>query len=62
VLGLAWRNVDLDQRVLTVRQALQYRPGEGFHLVLPKTARSRRIVPLPDAVVDALKLLVPHIR
>jgi integrase len=39
-----------------VRQTLQYRPGEGFHLVPPKTARSRRIVPLPDAVVEALKL------
>jgi integrase len=56
VLGLAWRDVDLDQRVLAVRQTLQYRPDEGFHLVPPKTARSRRIVPLSDAVVDALKL------
>jgi integrase len=56
VLGLAWRDVDLDQRVLAVRQTLQYRPGEGFHLVPPKTARSRRIVPLPDVVVEALKL------
>jgi len=55
VLGLAWRDVDLDQRVLAVRQTLQYRPGEGLHLVPPKTARSRRIVPLPYAVVDALK-------
>ncbi|MFZ1116911.1 MAG: site-specific integrase [Propionibacteriaceae bacterium] len=55
-MGLAWRDVDLDQRVLAVRQTLQYRPGEGFHLVPPKTARSRRIVPLPDAVVEALKL------
>jgi integrase len=56
VLGLAWRDVDLDQRVLAVRQTLQYHPGEGFHLVPPKTARSRRIVPLPNAVVDALKV------
>jgi len=56
VLGLAWRDVDLDQRVLAVRQTLQYRPGEGFHLVPPKTARSRRIVPLTNAIVDALKL------
>ena len=56
VLGLTWRDVDLDQRVLAVRQTLQYRPAEGFHLVPPKTARSRRIVPLPDAVVDALKV------
>ena len=29
-LGLTWRDVDLDQRVLAVRQTLQYRPGEGF--------------------------------
>jgi hypothetical protein len=56
VLGLGWRDVDLDQRVLAVRRTLQYRLGEGFHLVPPKTARSRRIVPLPYAVVDALKL------
>jgi len=54
--SLTWRDVDLDQHVLAVRQTLQYRPGEGFHLVPPKTARSRRIVPLPDAVVDALKV------
>jgi integrase len=32
VLGLAWRDVDLDQRVVLVRQTLQYRPGEGLHL------------------------------
>ena len=56
VSGLAWRDVDLDQRVLAVRQTLQYRPGQGFHLVPPKTARSRRIIPLPDALVEALKL------
>jgi integrase len=49
VLGLAWRDVDLDQHVLAVRQTLQYRPCEGFHLVPPKTASSRRIVPLPAA-------------
>ena len=56
VLGLTWRDVDHDQRVLAVRQTLQYHPGEGFHLVPPKTARSRRIVPLPNAVIDALKV------
>jgi hypothetical protein len=30
-------------------------PREGFYLALPKTATSRRIVPLLGAVVDALK-------
>ena len=33
MLGLAWRDVDLDQRVLAVRETLQYRPADGFHLV-----------------------------
>ena len=56
MLGLAWRDVDLDQRVLAVRETLQYRPADGFHLVPQKTARSRRIVPFPTTVVEALKL------
>ena len=53
-LGLAWTDVHLDDRVVHVVQALQYRPGDGLHLVRPKTARSRRTVPLPDQIVDAL--------
>jgi integrase len=56
VLGLAWSEVHLDQRTAYVRPALQYRPGEGLHLARPKTARSRRTIPLPDQVVEALKL------
>ena len=56
VLGLAWEDVNLDQRTARVRQALQYRPGEGLLLVPPKTARSRRTVPLSDQLVQALKL------
>jgi integrase len=39
VLGVAWRDVDLDQRVLAVRETLQYRPGDGFHLVPPKNSK-----------------------
>ena len=54
-LGLAWSDVHLDVRAVHVGQALQYRPGDGLHLVRPKTARSRRTVPLPDQVVEALK-------
>ncbi|HEX8510354.1 MAG TPA: tyrosine-type recombinase/integrase [Propionibacteriaceae bacterium] len=56
VLGLAWKDVDLDRGVLRVSQSLQYRPGEGLQLVQPKTARSRRTVPLPDSLAAALKL------
>lgn len=55
VLGLSWRDVDLDQRVVHVRQALQFAPGEGLCLVPPKTARSRRVIPISGVIVDALK-------
>lgn len=54
-LGLTWRDVDFDRRLIHVRQALQYRPGDGLHLVQPKTAKSRRVIPLPQAVANALK-------
>ena len=56
VLGLSWEDVDLDERTVRVRQALQYRSGHGLQLVPPKTTRSRRMVPLPDVLVRALKL------
>ncbi len=35
---------------MLVRQTLQYRPGEGLHLAQPKTARSRRTIPLRNVV------------
>lgn len=54
VLGLRWSDIDLDVGQLRVRQSLQYQGGV-LSLVQPKTPRSRRTVPLPNAVVDALR-------
>lgn len=54
-LGLSWQDVDLDLGTARMRHALQYQPGTGLVLVPPKTARSRRAVPLPAAVVHALR-------
>jgi integrase len=54
-LGLSWENVDLDSGTLRIRQALQYQPGHGLEVVEPKTARSRRTVPLPISVVAVLR-------
>jgi hypothetical protein len=45
--------VDLDARTLRVEQTLQ-RTKDGLAYVPPKTRRSRRTVPLPEACVDAL--------
>ena len=55
LLGLRWQDVDLDERKLHVRQTVQ-RLGRGEGLVMgpPKTARSRRTIPLPKLCIDAL--------
>ena len=53
-LGLRWSDVDLGAGQLRVRQALQRQEG-GVVMVQPKTARSRRTIPLPSAVVEAMR-------
>ena len=56
LLALRWQDVDLDVGVLRVRATVQ-RLGKGVGLVTgsPKTARSRRTLPLPRVLVDALR-------
>jgi integrase len=54
LLGLQWQHVDLDAETLQVVQSLQ-RVGGELQLKAPKTRKSRRTVPLPPPVVEALK-------
>jgi integrase len=53
ILGLRWSDVDLEAGTLTVRHALARIDGR-LVLVEPKSATSRRVVPLPAFVRDAL--------
>jgi integrase len=53
-LGLTWGHVDLDAQVLRVEQQLVTTNGKAPYLAPPKTAASRRRVPLPDVVAGAL--------
>jgi len=53
-LGLRWQDVDLDDRTLRVRVALQ-RIGGKLVLTEPKTRQSRRSIPMPGSVVAALR-------
>lgn len=53
LLGLRWRDIDLDDARLEVSQTLQ-RVGGTLLLVPPKTEGSRRTVPLPAPCVEAL--------
>jgi integrase len=54
-LGLKWEDVDLTAGTLRVRHALQRVKGQGLQLVEPKSATSRRTVPLPQVAVTALR-------
>ncbi len=55
LLGLRWKDVDLDGGKLGVSQALQRQNGQGLVFVEPKTARSRRTIMLSRRAVDALR-------
>lgn len=53
-LGLRWEDVDVEAAHLRVHQALQ-RINGTLQLVEPKSARSRRTIPLPGVAVSALR-------
>lgn len=57
LLGLRWSDVDLDGRLLHIRQTMQ-RLGSDHGRVFgpPKSARSRRSVPIPESAARSLEL------
>lgn len=55
-LGLRWQeDIDFDAGTLSVNGALQRIRGRGIIRVPPKTERSRRTLPIPRMVLDALR-------
>ena len=55
LLALQWSDVDLDQGLVHVRQNVQRLPELGIVYGRPKTARSRRTIPLPARSVEVLR-------
>jgi integrase len=54
-LALQWKDVDLKKGVVIVQRALAWhRKGGGFDFTAPKTSHSRRSIPLPASVMQAL--------
>lgn len=54
IAGLTWSDVDLRRRVITIRwNRVDFE--HGTRLVAPKTAASRRVLAMPDAVRQSLK-------
>lgn len=54
LIGLRWEDVDLDVRMLHVRRKT-YRRRYGLHTGRPKSAKSQRTIPIPDALVSELQ-------
>jgi integrase len=54
-LALRWDAVDLDEGRLSIVATIDRIKGGGLVIGEPKTARSRRTLPLPDVCVEALR-------
>lgn len=52
--GLKWGDVDLAGKKISINRTLS-RSGKGWSLEEPKTARSRRSIPIPPSVVSDLR-------
>jgi integrase len=55
VLALAWEDVDLDARSLTVRATVEETKAHGRRIKPPKTKAGRRTVSMPQIVVDTVR-------
>ena len=56
LLGLSWSDVDLVAGTVAVRQSVAMGRDGGWMLAEPKSARSRRTIPVPRRAVAALEL------
>ena len=54
VCGLRWDDIDFKAGAVSVCRSLE-QAGSVLHVAPPKTASGARTVPMPDALVDALK-------
>lgn len=55
LLGLEWRDVDLDAKTLSVKRTLVELQGGVFHMQTPKTRAAIRTIALPADAVEALR-------
>jgi integrase len=55
LLAVRWRSIDLEDKVLRVRESLEWTKSGGVRFKATKTRAGRRDVSLPDFVVDTLR-------
>lgn len=55
LLALRWQDIDLEENIIEVKQALAITKTQGLVIDEPKTKKSKRIIPLPEMVADAIR-------
>lgn len=60
IMGLEWRDVNLQECVITVQRASQYVPGIGIITKEPKNESSERLVTIPVGVAALLQNYKAH--
>lgn len=55
-LGLQWKDINFENNTATVQRAVVWhRSGGGWEFSQPKTAKSRRTIPMPLSVMQAIR-------
>jgi integrase len=54
-LGLQWKDIDFEQKVLSIKRTVIEVKGGGFRFDEPKTAGSRRSIPISQGLIDMIK-------
>lgn len=57
IMGLEWKDINFDKGSIEIRQAAQYLPGEGIFIKDPKNETSKRVIGLPEPVMDMIAQL-----
>ena len=55
LLGIEWKNIDLEKATLMIDHTSNYTAGKGIYTDITKTDKSTRLVDLPPTVVELLK-------
>lgn len=55
ILGVGVEDFDQKNRTITIKQQVQFIPGQGLKITVPKTESSKRTIKLPDFIYEALK-------
>jgi integrase len=55
ILGLRWKDIDMDEGKLSINQTLGYVKGKGIVVQEPKTSRSHRLISISDYLIKELR-------